>query len=33
MAKVKTTPFDEAKYLTTPQAISAYLEDIFESED
>jgi probable addiction module antidote protein len=33
MAKVTTRPFDEAKYLNTPQAISVYLEDIFETED
>jgi probable addiction module antidote protein len=32
-AKLKTTLFDEAKYLNTPQAISVYLEDIFETED
>ncbi len=33
MAKVKTTVFDAAKYLNTPEAISVYLEDIFETED
>ncbi len=33
MAKVKTRTFDEAVYLTTPQALSVYLEDIFETED
>jgi probable addiction module antidote protein len=33
MAKVKTTVFDAAKYLKTPEAISVYLEDIFETED
>jgi probable addiction module antidote protein len=33
MAKVTTRPFDEAKYLNTPEAISVYLEDIFETED
>jgi probable addiction module antidote protein len=33
MAKVKTRLFDEANYLNTPQAISVYLEDIFETED
>ncbi len=33
MAKVTTKPFDAAKYLNTPEAISAYLEDIFETED
>jgi probable addiction module antidote protein len=33
MAKVKTKPFDEAVHLTTPQAVSAHLEDIFETED
>jgi probable addiction module antidote protein len=33
MAKVTTRPFDEANYLNTPQAISVYLEDIFETED
>ena len=32
-AKLKTTPFDAAKYLNTPEAISVYLEDIFETED
>jgi probable addiction module antidote protein len=33
MAKVKTRLFDEANYLNTPQAISVYLEDIFETQD
>ena len=33
MTKVKTTLFDAAKYLNTPEAISVYLEDIFETED
>ena len=33
MTKVKTTIFDAAKYLNTPEAISVYLEDIFETED
>ena len=33
MPKVKTTIFDAAKYLNTPEAISVYLEDIFETED
>jgi probable addiction module antidote protein len=33
MAKVKTTVFDAAKYLNTPEAISVYLEDIFETEN
>ena len=32
-AKIKTRPFDPAKYLTTPEAIAAYLEDAFESAD
>ncbi len=30
---MKTTIFDAAKYLNTPEAISVYLEDIFETED
>jgi probable addiction module antidote protein len=33
MTKVKTTIFDAAKYLNTPEAISVYLEDVFETED
>jgi probable addiction module antidote protein len=33
MTKVKTYPFDAADYLNTAEAISAYLEDMFESED
>ncbi len=33
MTKVKTTLFDAAKYLNTPEAMSVYLEDIFETED
>jgi probable addiction module antidote protein len=33
MVKVKTTVFDAAKYLKTPEAISIYLEDIFETEN
>jgi probable addiction module antidote protein len=33
MVKIKTTVFDAAKYLSTPEAIGAYLEDIFETED
>jgi probable addiction module antidote protein len=33
MAKIKTEPYDSADYLTTAEAISAYLEDMFESED
>ena len=33
MTKVKTTIFDAAKYLNSPEAISVYLEDIFETED
>lgn len=31
--KVKTRPFDPAKYLGTPEAIAAYLDDAFESGD
>ena len=33
MAKIKTEPYDSADYLTTAEAISVYLEDIFETED
>ncbi len=33
MAKVKTRVFDAARYLETPEAISVYLEDIFETEN
>ncbi len=33
MVRVQTTVFDAAKYLKTPEAISVYLEDIFETED
>ena len=33
MTKVKTRIFDEAVYLTTPEALNIYLEDIFETED
>jgi len=33
MAKITTKPFDAAEYLTSAEAISAYLEDIFETED
>jgi probable addiction module antidote protein len=33
MATVKTSVFDAAKYLKTSEAISVYLEDIFETED
>lgn len=33
MAKVKTYPYDSADYLNSSEAISAYLEDIFETED
>jgi probable addiction module antidote protein len=33
MAKVKTYPFDAADYLTSPEAIGAFLEDVFETED
>jgi probable addiction module antidote protein len=33
MAKVKTYPYDSADYLTSPEAISTYLEDAFETED
>ncbi len=31
--KLKTRPFDPAKYLGTPEAIAAYLDDAFESGD
>jgi probable addiction module antidote protein len=31
--KLKTTEFDAASYLDTPEAVSAYLDDIFESGD
>ena len=31
--KIKTRKFDPAKYLTTPEAIAAFLEDAFESGD
>jgi len=30
---LKTTPFDEAKYLTTPEAQAELLADAFESGD
>ena len=33
MAKVKTRVFDAARYLETPEAISVYHEDIFETEN
>jgi probable addiction module antidote protein len=33
MTKIKTRMFDEARYLTTPLAVSTYLDDIFETED
>jgi probable addiction module antidote protein len=32
-SRTKTRPFDAAKYLNTPEAISVFLEDIFETED
>lgn len=31
--KIKTRKFDPAKYLATPEAIAAFLEDAFESGD
>jgi probable addiction module antidote protein len=30
---IKTTPFDPAEYLNTPEEIAAYLEDAFASGD
>jgi probable addiction module antidote protein len=30
---IKTTPFDAAEYLTTPEAIAAYLNDAIASGD
>ena len=33
MPKIKSEPYDSADYLNTPEAISAYLEDIFETEN
>jgi probable addiction module antidote protein len=30
---VATKPFDSAEYLDTPEAIAAYLQDIFEDPD
>jgi probable addiction module antidote protein len=32
-AKITTRPFDPARYLTSPEAIAAYLETAFEDGD
>ena len=33
MPKIKSEPYDSADYLDTAEAISVYLEDIFETEN
>lgn len=33
MPKIKSELYDSADYLDTPEAISAYLEDVFETDN